>query len=189
MLRVGGMRWVFGLLAIASATGCSTVSEPAQVQPPWQAERGAPRSFEAAPGTPVDVATTSPDRPAIYGPSYQASAPPRLRTLPPLPSTQSLRIDNRPPVFAAPAATPRRGGESLPPPAPLLATTREPGAFGSPVAVAGVPAPVGPDGYVIGVGDTVTVTVFGQPDLTVTTNVSDDGSVPMALIGKTPISG
>jgi polysaccharide export outer membrane protein len=62
-------------------------------------------------------------------------------------------------------------------------------AFGSPTPVATIPAPTGPTGYLIGVGDTLIITVYGQPDLTATVSVSDDGSVPLALIGKTHVAG
>jgi polysaccharide export outer membrane protein len=41
----------------------------------------------------------------------------------------------------------------------------------------------------IGLGDTVTVEVFGQKDLDATVYVGDDGTVPLALVGSVQISG
>lgn len=41
----------------------------------------------------------------------------------------------------------------------------------------------------LGVGDTVTITVFGQADLGATVYVSDDGTIPVALAGAVPVAG
>jgi polysaccharide biosynthesis/export protein len=41
----------------------------------------------------------------------------------------------------------------------------------------------------LGPGDGVAVSVYGQPDLTITTNVAEDGTLTMPLIGKVPVGG
>lgn len=49
-------------------------------------------------------------------------------------------------------------------------------------------APVDP-GYILGVNDTVTVTVYGQPEFNVTTRIKPDGTVVMPLIGPIQANG
>jgi polysaccharide export outer membrane protein len=41
----------------------------------------------------------------------------------------------------------------------------------------------------LGAGDSVTISVYGQPDLNGTVYVSDDGTIPMALTGPVKVSG
>jgi len=41
----------------------------------------------------------------------------------------------------------------------------------------------------IGVGDTITIVVYDQPDMTATVYVSDDGTVPVALAGPVHVAG
>lgn len=41
----------------------------------------------------------------------------------------------------------------------------------------------------LGIGDTVTVQVYGKPDLGTTTTIADDGTILVPLIGATPITG
>jgi polysaccharide biosynthesis/export protein len=41
----------------------------------------------------------------------------------------------------------------------------------------------------LGAGDSVSVQVYGQPDMNSTVYVSDDGSIPIALVGSVPVSG
>jgi polysaccharide biosynthesis/export protein len=41
----------------------------------------------------------------------------------------------------------------------------------------------------IGVGDTITIAVYDQPDMTATVYVSDDGTVPVALAGAVHVAG
>lgn len=44
-------------------------------------------------------------------------------------------------------------------------------------------------GYILGVNDTVTVTVYGQPEFNVTTRIKPDGTVVMPLIGPIQANG
>ena len=41
----------------------------------------------------------------------------------------------------------------------------------------------------LGPGDSVSVQVYGQPDMNSTVYVSDDGSIPIALVGSVPVAG
>ena len=41
----------------------------------------------------------------------------------------------------------------------------------------------------LGPGDSVTVSVYGQPDLTANAYVTDDGTLPVGLVGKVPVAG
>jgi polysaccharide biosynthesis/export protein len=41
----------------------------------------------------------------------------------------------------------------------------------------------------LGAGDAVNVQVYGRPELATTTNVADDGSLTMPLVGAVPVSG
>ena len=41
----------------------------------------------------------------------------------------------------------------------------------------------------LGPGDSVAVQVYGQPDMTATLNVSDDGTIPVALVGPVKVAG
>ena len=52
-------------------------------------------------------------------------------------------------------------------------------------ASAGLAEPVGK----LGVGDTVRVTVFQQPDLTTEARISEQGTIAMPLIGEVKIAG
>lgn len=49
--------------------------------------------------------------------------------------------------------------------------------------------PGSPSTLVIGVGDVVTVTVYGRPELETTVYVANDGSIDMPLAGRIPIAG
>jgi polysaccharide biosynthesis/export protein len=51
--------------------------------------------------------------------------------------------------------------------------------------VAGMKAPL----VQLGPGDSVTISVYGQPDLNGTVYVSDDGTIPVALTGPVKVSG
>lgn len=50
-------------------------------------------------------------------------------------------------------------------------------------------SPAGPAPRVLGVGDAVTVQVYGMPDLDTTTYVADDGSIPVPLAGNVAVLG
>jgi polysaccharide export outer membrane protein len=52
-------------------------------------------------------------------------------------------------------------------------------------AAAGAPAPL----LQLGAGDSVTIQVYGQPDMGATVYVSDDGSIPVALAGAVQVAG
>ena len=41
----------------------------------------------------------------------------------------------------------------------------------------------------LGPGDSVTISVYGQPDLTANAYVTDDGTLPVGLVGKVPVAG
>jgi len=41
----------------------------------------------------------------------------------------------------------------------------------------------------LGVGDSVSVQVYGRPELTITTYVADDGSIPVPLAGRVHVAG
>jgi polysaccharide export outer membrane protein len=41
----------------------------------------------------------------------------------------------------------------------------------------------------LGAGDSVTIQVYGQPDMGATVYVSDDGSIPVALVGSVQVAG
>jgi polysaccharide export outer membrane protein len=73
-----------------------------------------------------------------------------------------------PPVAARPAEP--ASGQVAAPAAPTVATN---------------PGPMLP----LGVGDSVSVQVYGRPELTLTTYVADDGSVPVPLAGRVPVAG
>jgi polysaccharide export outer membrane protein len=52
-------------------------------------------------------------------------------------------------------------------------------------ATATVPGPM----LALGVGDSVSVQVYGRPELTITTYVADDGSIPVPLAGRVHVAG
>jgi polysaccharide export outer membrane protein len=66
-------------------------------------------------------------------------------------------------------------------------------AFGQSPAAHSPPARDAPANQVplmqIGVGDTLTISVYDQPDMTATVYVSDDGTVPVALAGSVHVAG
>ena len=72
---------------------------------------------------------------------------------------------------------------------PYAARTAEavPAAASAPSApaTAAVPGPM----LALGVGDSVSVQVYGRPELTITTYVADDGSIPVPLAGRVPVAG
>jgi len=71
---------------------------------------------------------------------------------------------------------------------PALARPAEaPAASTAPTAPAeaAVPGPM----LALGVGDSVSVQVYGRPELTLTTYVADDGSIPVPLAGRVPVVG
>ena len=41
----------------------------------------------------------------------------------------------------------------------------------------------------LGIGDAVSVQVYGRPELSITTYVSDDGTIPVPLAGNVPVAG
>src|SRR5208337_2437751 len=41
----------------------------------------------------------------------------------------------------------------------------------------------------LGPGDSVSIQVYGQPDMTTTVYVSDDGTIPVPLAGAVPVAG
>jgi polysaccharide export outer membrane protein len=47
----------------------------------------------------------------------------------------------------------------------------------------------GPKEYVVGEGDTLLISVFGNPDLTTTARVAREGTIQFPLIGSTPAAG
>jgi polysaccharide biosynthesis/export protein len=67
--------------------------------------------------------------------------------------------------------------------------------FGQPLAAAAVPAtpeaPVANTGPLLqlGPGDTVNIQVYGQPDMSSTVYVADDGSLSVPLAGAVPVAG
>jgi polysaccharide export outer membrane protein len=67
--------------------------------------------------------------------------------------------------------------------AEIPATTKQP------ITVGRMPPAAGPQGYVIGPGDTVEVSVLGRPEFAVKANVTDEGFVPIHLVGAVPIAG
>jgi len=72
---------------------------------------------------------------------------------------------------------------------PYAARTAEavPAAASAPSAPAAatVPGPM----LALGVGDSVSVQVYGRPELTITTYVADDGSIPVPLAGRVHVAG
>ena len=52
-------------------------------------------------------------------------------------------------------------------------------------AAAATPGPM----LALGAGDSVSVQVYGRPELTLTTYVADDGAIPVPLAGRVPVSG
>jgi len=44
-------------------------------------------------------------------------------------------------------------------------------------------------GYALGLGDKVRITVFGEPELSVSAWVGDQGTIPYPLIGELPVRG
>lgn len=177
--RLRGCYALGALLLLALAGGCTTLTG-GQVPPPWDGRETPARPTPTARRLPppssnsTRVATSSPDRPAIYSTDAMASSP----------EAAAPAGDAGVPPPRPPAAGPSRA------PAPsLLRLAENVPAFGAPKTVATVPAPAGPAGYVVGVGDTLVITVYGQPDLSGTVNVSDDGTVPLALIGRTRVAG
>jgi polysaccharide export outer membrane protein len=72
---------------------------------------------------------------------------------------------------------------------PYAARTAEavPAAAAAPSApaTAAVPGPM----LALGAGDAVSVQVYGRPELTITTYVADDGSIPVPLAGRVPVAG
>jgi polysaccharide export outer membrane protein len=69
----------------------------------------------------------------------------------------------------------------------LLAAAQPAGAAASaPVSTASPAAPAGPL-VQIGPGDTITVAVFGQPDMNGAINIADDGTVSVPLVGPVQV--
>jgi len=88
-----------------------------------------------------------------------------------------------PPTAQSPAqAMPATLGMPTPTPVPGA------GAPGAPVPGAGAPGAPAPL-LQLGPGDTVTVAVYGQPDMGATVYVSDDGTIPMPLVGSVQVGG
>jgi polysaccharide biosynthesis/export protein len=62
-------------------------------------------------------------------------------------------------------------------------------------AAAGLPAnpaqptTTAPDDYVLGSGDQIDITVFGQPDLTATATIRPDGMIALPLVGEVKAGG
>ena len=69
--------------------------------------------------------------------------------------------------------------------APLDTSRPASGLAGSTAAEAGSLGPT----LTLGVGDSVTVQVYGRPELSMTTTVADDGSVTMPLAGSVKVAG
>lgn len=57
------------------------------------------------------------------------------------------------------------------------------------MAQTGAPATAVGQDYVLGAGDEIRMTVYGQPDLSVRTRIADDGSVTLPLIGNVLAKG
>jgi polysaccharide export outer membrane protein len=181
---------LFALLPLFSA--CSLFGGPQDVPPPWDSNNAPASSImpDATTSTrystsgefaPADVSTPSPQRPVVYsGDASDVQLRSRAVTSPPPPP--KLTVIPHPPL---PPSVSSSSGHV---PSSMQLAENVP-AFGSPRPVATVPAPAGPAGYVIGIGDTLEVNVFGQPDLSGSVIVSSDGSVPLALVGKTQVAG
>ncbi|WP_293369522.1 polysaccharide biosynthesis/export family protein [Nevskia sp.] len=94
-------------------------------------------------------------------------------------------------AFTASAANPHGGPElhfdfkmAAPPSAAPAISAAAPGASGG-----GVPANAITPLVTLGVGDTVSVLIFGKPDLSVNAVVGDDGSIVLPLIDAVPVAG
>ena len=97
------------------------------------------------------------------------------RRWPALLPSQVIRLVIRPAIRATIAAG-------------LLVTGLAAAAAGS-AASSAPDSPTGPAPRVLGVGDAVTVQVYGMPDLDTTTYVADDGSIPVPLAGNVAVLG
>jgi polysaccharide export outer membrane protein len=69
--------------------------------------------------------------------------------------------------------------------AAAAAPAAEPPGATAPAPPAAAPAPL----LQLGPGDSVGITVYGQPDMTGTVYVSDDGSIPVPLVGSVQVGG
>lgn len=72
---------------------------------------------------------------------------------------------------------------------PGRAWAQRPAAAVPAATASALPAAVPDPGYILGVNDTITVTVYGQPEFNVTTRVKPDGTVVMPLVGPVQANG
>src|SRR5579864_345119 len=63
------------------------------------------------------------------------------------------------------------------------------GAAAAPSSSPVPPTAVAPDNYVLGAGDQVEITVFGQPDLTTTATIRPDGMIALPLVKEVKAAG
>src|SRR5579864_4590374 len=63
------------------------------------------------------------------------------------------------------------------------------GAAAAPSSSPVPPTAVAPDNYVLGAGDQVEITVFGQPDLTTTATIRPDGMIALPLVKDVKAAG
>ena len=102
------------------------------------------------------------------------------------PYGQPYEQPDRRPVFGPP---------TIPPPswrAPSFADVAERGndiGAGGAAAAPRQPAASGRGGFILGVGDVISITVFGQPDMSTRAVVSDGGRVTIPLVGPVNIAG
>jgi len=94
-----------------------------------------------------------------------------------------IPMPNVPPSAAAAVAPPDQ--EVVPGAAPSTPNTaaQAPSSFGNSMAASGV------NDYVLGVGDKLQITVFGEDDLSGEFQVSSTGTISMPLVGEIPAAG
>lgn len=71
----------------------------------------------------------------------------------------------------------------------LLVLNMTTGALAAPSTGPAAAPAVAPDNYVLGAGDQIEVTVFGQPDLTTTAAIRPDGMIALPLVKEVKAAG
>lgn len=149
----------------------------------------APRAA-AAPVAPVAAPAIPPPIPApTFAPEERVAPPaaPPVRDIPePRTGTAPLHLQSSMPPRVAPSAM---RPPAAPPPAWTPATAPGPVWASGPAPVSTLPPAAGGGDFVIGVADVLSITVVGEPELSLEADVSTSGEVNLPLVGGLPVVG
>jgi len=200
------------IIALAlCTTGCSLLNPGPQVSPPWPQAASSQAPYTAVAPEPAAAPAWQPTRRAALLPPFEPTPPtlagqgsaragigtvevvnehgdarrPAIYLAPDIPGTlPDVQQPYSPQVLQAQPG-PALSLDFSPNPAWRRATI-PPGS--NPTRVGRMPPPAS-TGFVIGTGDTINISVLGQPNLSSTSNVAADGRVPVALVGLVNVAG